>query len=134
MDELIKKRNKEDRSNREIQGRTEENKEKREERIMCMDRWKDECQKRIVGRVEKVVTKYIRNIFVEVEQWVEDKMVESDRIREEENRKKDGIIMGRMDKLEKKIDRRMKGMEKAIDLIKREVREIREMIIGVRDE
>lgn len=61
-------------------------------------------------------------------------MVQSDRIREEENRKKDGIIMGRMDKLEKKIDRRMKGMEKAIDLIKREVREIREMIIGVRDE
>lgn len=39
-----------------------------------------------------------------------------------------------MDKLEKKIDRRMKGIEEAIELIKREVREMREMIIGMRDE
>lgn len=56
-------------------------------------------------------------------------MVESDRIREEENGKRDGIIMDRMMK-----DRRMKGMEEAIELIKREVREMRKMIIGVSDE
>lgn len=82
-DELMKRRSKEDRSNRETQGRTGEDKENREERVMCMDRWKDECQERIVRRVEEIVIKYIRNRFVEMEQWVE-----CDRIREEENSKK----------------------------------------------
>lgn len=73
------KENKNNKGNKEV---TEEDTEKRERRERQMDRWQEELEERIVKRVEEVVIKYIRNRFVEMEQWVEDKMFENDRCRE----------------------------------------------------
>lgn len=69
-----------------------------------------------------------------MEQWVEDKMFENDRCREEENRKRNKIIMDRIDESKRRIDRWGKRVEEVIEVIRREVRETREMIIGVREE
>lgn len=48
-----------------------------------------------------------------MEQWVENKIIESDKRREEINRKRDRAIIGKIDKVEKKkdkIDNRVEGM------------------------
>lgn len=65
-------------------------------------------------RVEEVIIKYMRNRFMKMELWVEDKMTESDRIREEKDKVREKAIMETMDKMEKRIDR----LEKKVGEIK----------------
>lgn len=83
-------------------------------------------------KVEDIVVKYVRGRFLELEQWVDDKMTEDTRIKEMENMKRDKLIMDRIDRMEKRIDQLEKRIEEGMEMVREEVREIREMIIGVR--
>lgn len=58
-----------DRNHRGNKGRAEEDMEKREERKQRQNRGQDEWQERIGKRVKEVVIKYIKNRFMEREQW-----------------------------------------------------------------
>lgn len=86
-------------------------------------------------RVEETIVKYIRR-FLEMGQWVKDKITDEAIIREREieNKRKDKLIMNRIDRMEKRIVQMEKRIEKDMKMIRGEVREIREMIIGVRIE
>lgn len=50
---------------------------------MGQRRKNEEKEEGMVKRIEEVMTKYIR--FMEMEQWVEERIKRSDKIREEEN-------------------------------------------------
>lgn len=74
------------------------------------DKWQEESQERLVKRVEEIVIRYIykRKIYGNGTMGRRKKIVKNDKLREERNRIRDKAIMERMNRMEKRIDRKQK--------------------------